>query len=61
MRARSLLQLGDGTTTDRSTPPSTYVITNAAVITAGRDYTCALLSSSSVVCWGINIYGQVRR
>jgi alpha-tubulin suppressor-like RCC1 family protein len=35
------------------------VITNASQISAGRDYTCALLVTAAVECWGFNGYGQL--
>ncbi|MFN5934086.1 MAG: RCC1 domain-containing protein, partial [Roseiflexaceae bacterium] len=54
-------QLGDGTTTDSSTPvavsmPSSVTFTS---ITAGVIYTCALTSAGAAYCWGNNYYGQI--
>ena len=52
------MQLGDGTNTDRKTPPSTDVLTSVAAIAAGGYHTCALTASGGVRCWGQNIEGQ---
>ncbi len=48
-------QLGDGTTTDRSTPTQTSSLgTNltAVAISTGQYHTCAILDDGSVSCWG---------
>ncbi|MFM7064483.1 MAG: RCC1-like domain-containing protein, partial [Actinomycetes bacterium] len=51
-------QLGDGTTTNRSSP--TFVGTTAAIgLTAGQDHTCILRFDGSVLCWGDNLSGQL--
>jgi hypothetical protein len=58
-----VLQLGDGSYDGRSTPPSTDVLTGVAAITASWRivaYTCALMTTGGVRCWGNNDYGQVR-
>jgi len=56
-------QLGNGRTNKNSTPVPTPVpvrgITNAVQVSAGPEYTCALLSNHSVKCWGYNYYGQL--
>jgi alpha-tubulin suppressor-like RCC1 family protein len=50
-------QIGDGTTTDRNKPVK--VLSNAVDITAGLDYTCAVMSYGQVMCWGNNDRGQL--
>jgi len=55
-------QLGDGTTTDRSTPTQTSSLGTdraAVAITAGGLHTCAILADGSVSCWGANSQGQL--
>lgn len=52
-------QLGDGTTTNRSTPVPVPGLTNVVDMSAGYDHTCALLSGGTVSCWGGNASGQL--
>ena len=54
-------QLGDGTTTNHSSPTATVALGQTAEsISVGGDYTtCALLNDGSVKCWGNNLYGQL--
>jgi alpha-tubulin suppressor-like RCC1 family protein len=52
-------QLGDGTTTDRSSPVDVFGITNAVEVVAGAMHTCALLANGEVLCWGHNDKGQL--
>lgn len=50
-------QLGDGKLTDRNVPVK--VLSDAVNITAGLDYTCAVMSYGQVMCWGNNDQGQL--
>ncbi len=52
-------QLGDGTTTNRSTPVAVGGITNAASISAGMYHTCVVTTTGTVMCWGRNNYRQL--
>ena len=61
--------LGDGTSTDRSTPvrvcavgqtaPCSAFLTGVTSIAAGRSHVLALLTDGSVVAWGANNQGQL--
>ena len=53
-------QLGDGTTNDLYSPPSSDVLSGVAQISAGYYHICALMSGTGGVrCWGYNNYGQL--
>ena len=53
-------KLGDGNTTDSSTPVNVVGLAGPAIaVAAGQVHTCALLASGAVQCWGYNYFGQL--
>ena len=52
-------QLGDGTTTDRPTPPPADVAGGMAAVSAGDIHTCALTNAGGVRCWGHNLDAEL--
>jgi alpha-tubulin suppressor-like RCC1 family protein len=51
-------QVGDGSTTDRSTPV-TVTIGSVAQVTGSWYGTCAAMTDGTAKCWGYNGYGQL--
>ena len=52
-------QLGNGTTTNSSTPVLVTGITTATIVAVGSSHSCARLTDSTVQCWGNNQFGQL--
>ena len=53
-------ELGNGTTTNSSTPVNVSVLTSSInAISAGGHNVCALTTGGGIKCWGWNQYGQV--
>ena len=52
-------QLGDGTTTDSSTPVEVQLTQSAKAIDLGQSHACALLVNNDLMCWGRNNVGQL--
>jgi alpha-tubulin suppressor-like RCC1 family protein len=52
-------QLGDGTTTHRTTPVPVPGLTGVHLVAAGREHTIVLLGDNTVRSWGANGSGQL--
>jgi alpha-tubulin suppressor-like RCC1 family protein len=57
--ANDVGQLGDGTTTRRTSPVNVAGGSGYAALTVGGSHACAKLDSGVVRCWGGNDWGQV--
>src|SRR2546426_698553 len=52
-------QLGDGTTTDRSSPVLVGGGVSFAAVSTGGSHTCGVPAGGAAYCWGWNYYGQL--
>jgi hypothetical protein len=52
-------ELGNGTTTNSSTPVAVSGLSSVTQIATGNSHACALESNGSLWCWGLNGSGQV--
>ena len=55
-------QLGNGATSDKSTPTLTSSLgtgRTAVALSSGEYHTCAILDNGAVSCWGTGTYGQL--
>lgn len=56
-------ELGNGTTTDLTSPPTNPVDLGsgrtAKSISAGASHVCAILDNDKVKCWGLNYFGEI--
>lgn len=57
--SNSFGQLGDGTTSNSSTPGAVSGLTNAVELATSLGHSCAMLADGSARCWARNISGQL--
>jgi len=52
-------ELGNGTTTNASSPVTVTGLIGVRAVTAGDYHACALLDNGTVQCWGYNFHGEL--
>src|SRR5438067_2118836 len=52
-------KLGDGSTSDRSSPVLVAGGARFVSLSAGGHHTCAVTAAGAAYCWGYNVYGQL--
>src|SRR6266480_5260325 len=52
-------KLGDGSTSDRSSPVLVAGGVRFVSLSAGGHHTCAVTAAGAAYCWGYNVYGQL--
>ena len=52
-------RLGNGSTSNHSTPVTVSGLTAVAQVSAGGSHSCALLANGTARCWGSGAYGQL--
>jgi alpha-tubulin suppressor-like RCC1 family protein len=52
-------ELGDGTSTDRSTPVAVRGVSKATQVASGGFASCAVLAGGKITCWGDNSSGEL--
>jgi alpha-tubulin suppressor-like RCC1 family protein len=52
-------ELGDDTSTNRTTPVQVSFLQNAVDIAAGSNHACAIRQNGTTWCWGYNGYGEL--
>ena len=52
-------RLGDGTTTHRTVPTLVSGVSGVTQISAHYTHSCAVLTDSTIKCWGLNTYGAL--
>jgi len=57
--ANTFGQLGDGTTVDRASPPSTDAIAGVASLSVASGHTCVVTTGGGIRCWGHNGEGEL--